>query len=139
MFEFQFDLQGQRVLMVFTSVLGHVMRIDFVPPYDRGWSTCDPGDLFQAPIVKSLQPTMDKVNLNLEQQTRRADKLVLWLDCDREGFARARLCVPPAPRRPTLNVDRRRENISFEVVQICRSTRPHLPVLRARFSSLIPA
>ncbi|XXQ37882.1 DNA topoisomerase [Plasmodiophora brassicae] len=115
-FEFQFDLQGQRVLMVFTSVLGHVMRIDFVPPYDRGWSTCDPGDLFQAPIVKSLQPTMDKVNLNLEQQTRRADKLVLWLDCDREG-----------------------ENISFEVVQICRSTRPHLPVLRARFSSLIPA
>ena len=52
---------------------------------------------------------------NLEDLARRAQRLVLWLDCDREG-----------------------ENIGFEVLRVCVRANPRLTVQRARFSALIP-
>lgn len=50
----------------------------------------------------------------LEEEARRCQWLVLWLDCDREG-----------------------ENIAFEVVDVCRSSNAHLNIWRAHFSALI--
>ena len=50
----------------------------------------------------------------MEQESRRAQWLVLWLDCDREG-----------------------ENIAFEVVEVCTAVNHHLNIKRAHFSALI--
>lgn len=50
----------------------------------------------------------------LEEEARRCQWLVLWLDCDREG-----------------------ENIAYEVVDVCHTTNPQLNIWRAHFSALI--
>jgi len=50
----------------------------------------------------------------LEEEARKSDWLVLWLDCDREG-----------------------ENIAFEVVDVCRAVKHNLFIRRAHFSALI--
>ncbi len=50
----------------------------------------------------------------LEEEARRCQWLVLWLDCDREG-----------------------ENIAYEVVDVCHTTNPRLNIWRAHFSALI--
>lgn len=39
--------------------------------------------------------------------------LIIWTDCDREG-----------------------ENIGGEIVEVCRSVKPNIPVYRARFSEI---
>lgn len=51
---------------------------------------------------------------NLQQEARRADLLMIWTDCDREG-----------------------EHIGYEVVSVCRRVNANLRVRRARFSALI--
>ena len=58
----------------------------------------------------------DKLDIKktLEEEARKCQWLVLWLDCDREG-----------------------ENIAFEVVEVCSTANSHLNIWRARFSSLI--
>ena len=56
-----------------------------------------------------------QVALNLEQEARRAQVLVIWTDCDREG-----------------------ENIGKEIVETCHKANPRLRVLRAHFSSVQP-
>lgn len=37
--------------MVFTSVAGHLMELDFPEPYKR-WHSCSPLELYGAPVVK---------------------------------------------------------------------------------------
>lgn len=54
------------------------------------------------------------IKRTLEEEARRCQWLVLWLDCDREG-----------------------ENIAFEVIQVCTSVNSRLTIKRARFSALI--
>ena len=54
------------------------------------------------------------IKRTLEQEARRCQWLVLWLDCDREG-----------------------ENIAFEVVEVCTTVNRHLNIKRAHFSALI--
>ncbi|DAZ94738.1 TPA: hypothetical protein N0F65_011554 [Lagenidium giganteum] len=117
LYEFQYQIQNQPVRMVMTSVIGHLMEMDFPPEY-RGWQTCDPAELFTAPIHKKTRSdeTQKKIEKTLRAEAARAQWLVLWLDCDREG-----------------------ENIAFEVKAICEhARRGGLRVLRARFSALIP-
>lgn len=46
--------RGENVDMVFTSVLGHLLELDFVQPY-RSWGGCRPGDLFTAPVEKVVR------------------------------------------------------------------------------------
>ena len=46
--------RGENVDMVFTSVLGHLMELDFVQPF-RSWGGCRPGDLFTAPVEKRVR------------------------------------------------------------------------------------
>ncbi|TYH42488.1 hypothetical protein ES332_D11G066800v1 [Gossypium tomentosum] len=64
----------------------------------------------------SASGTPDKLDIKrtLEEEARRCQWLVLWLDCDREG-----------------------ENIAFEVINVCRAVNRHLTIRRARFSALI--
>lgn len=50
-YEFPYQLQGVQSQMVFTSVTGHLMGIDFV---ERSWNKLRPVDLFTAPIVKTV-------------------------------------------------------------------------------------
>ena len=83
--EFPYTVMGQRCDMVFTSVTGHVMGLDF-PPSHRGWNTCNPRELIDgARVVKQVDKGKEKVAENLRKEASRCAWLILWLDCDREG------------------------------------------------------
>ncbi|KAK7319115.1 hypothetical protein RJT34_03828 [Clitoria ternatea] len=112
-FEFNYTIRGQPCHMLFTSVTGHLMELEFQDRY-RKWHSCDPADLYHAPINKSVPEDKKDIKRTLEEEARRCQWLVLWLDCDREG-----------------------ENIAFEVVDVCTAANPHLTIKRARFSALI--
>lgn len=113
-FQFPFTLNGQHADMIFSSVAGHLLQLEFESPYDK-WHGCTPSDLYSAPVNKQVSKGEgEKIKRNLQQLARRAQWLVLWLDCDREG-----------------------ENIAFEVIQVCTEINPNLIVKRARFSALI--
>lgn len=118
-FEFQFDFRNENatgVQMAMTSLSGHLMNMDFAGHY-REWGACSPEELFSAPVHKivSEHGSGDAIQRTLEEEARKADWLILWLDSDREG-----------------------ENISFEVIQVCIRVKPTLRILRARFSSFTP-
>ncbi|GMH33038.1 hypothetical protein BSKO_00872 [Bryopsis sp. KO-2023] len=113
-FQFDYALNGQPATMVFTSVTGHLMELDFGEAH-RSWGSCAPADLFDAPVHQKVPEDKQDTERNLRTQARRCGMLALWLDCDREG-----------------------ENIAFEVVKVCLSENPNMTVLRARFSALIP-
>lgn len=112
-FEFNYTIRGQPCQMLFTSVLGHLMELDFDDRY-RKWHSCDPADLFQAPVHKFVPEDKKDIKRTLEEEARRCQWLILWLDCDREG-----------------------ENIAFEVINVCTAANPNLTIKRARFSALI--
>ena len=50
-YRFGYTLAGQQADMVFTSVAGHLLELDFPPPY-KSWHGCSPKDLFSAPVHK---------------------------------------------------------------------------------------
>ncbi|GAV72584.1 Topoisom_bac domain-containing protein/zf-C4_Topoisom domain-containing protein/Toprim domain-containing protein/zf-GRF domain-containing protein, partial [Cephalotus follicularis] len=112
-FEFNCRINGQPCHMLFTSVTGHLMELDFDDRY-RKWHSCDPADLYQAPVRKFVPEDKKDIKRTLEEEARRCQWLVLWLDCDREG-----------------------ENIAFEVIEVCRAVNRNLTIRRARFSALI--
>ncbi|CAJ1047100.1 putative Toprim domain/DNA topoisomerase/GRF zinc finger containing protein [Leishmania shawi] len=107
---FEFNFEGKTMLV--TSVVGHLMEDQF-PPNTKNWSTYPFQGLFSAPISKYVRTDLEPVKKNLEALATRADALILWLDCDREG-----------------------ENICFEVMQVVQSKRPQVQVKRAHFSAL---
>lgn len=118
--EFDGTLDNAPCHMLITSVLGHLMEMEFEEQY-RKWHGCDIGALFDAPINMMTRKdeggssNNEGVRRNLEQTVRGCTELILWLDCDREG-----------------------EAIGFEVLDVCRAVQPRLRVRRARFSALIP-
>ncbi|CAB3368498.1 Hypothetical predicted protein [Cloeon dipterum] len=111
-YEFNMNFQGQNCKMVMTSVSGHLLGHDFPATY-RGWNSCNPVDLFSAPVVKSCSNDMEPIKRTLEREVRTCDTLVIWTDCDREG-----------------------ENIGFEVIDVCKAAKPGIRVLRAKFSQI---
>ena len=119
-YEFDGQLDGGPCRMVVTSVLGHLMEMDFEEQY-RSWRGVDIGALFDAPIKMATRKdeggnsNNEAVRRNLENAVRGCTDLILWLDCDREG-----------------------EAIGFEVWEACRAVNRQLRVRRARFSALIP-
>ena len=115
-FEFEMQLRGAHVTMVFTSVTGHLMEMDFPMAY-RKWRSCAEESLFGLPVSKDVREANKLVKENLVFLARSCDRLMLWLDCDREG-----------------------ENIAYEVIDVCCRARPSLrqQVSRAHFSSLNP-
>ncbi|KAI3451633.1 hypothetical protein Pfo_008298 [Paulownia fortunei] len=112
-FEFIYTIQNQQFHMSFTSVTGHLMELEFEDRY-RKWHSCDPVDLYHAPVKKFVPQDKSDIEKTLEEEARKCQWLILWLDCDREG-----------------------ENIAFEVVEVCTRANRNLNIWRARFSALI--
>ena len=112
--EFTALLDNAPCKMKMTSVVGHLLEMDFTEAY-RSWRSTNPIDLFEAPITETTREDLQDVRKNLEKHVRGCTDLILWLDCDREG-----------------------EAIGFEVIGVCQAVQPHLRVRRARFSALIP-
>ncbi|KAL8714181.1 MAG: hypothetical protein Q9220_001910 [cf. Caloplaca sp. 1 TL-2023] len=94
-----------------TSVLGHLTATDFPPQYKK-WqiSTCQ--QLFEAPIVTSVDKDKESIARNISQQARYAKALFIWTDCDREG-----------------------EHIGSEVGQAALEGNPRLEIKRAVFNN----
>lgn len=113
-FEFEYTINNEDVLMRVTSVQGHVMTMEFSEPYNR-WNQVTPDELFEAPIIKIISQDKHDIVDTIKQSARGIKMLALWLDCDREG-----------------------ENIAYEVVSIVTQEIP-LPqscIKRAHFSAL---
>lgn len=79
----------------------------------RQWTMQTLLEMFDAEVRSFVSKDNKNVVKNLQALAKRADKLVLWLDCDREG-----------------------EAIAFEVIQVCSKAQPSLQVKRARFSAV---
>lgn len=67
-----------------TSVIGHLNSLDFPSRY-KGWRSCDPGSLFDAPVEDSVDQDKRAIADNIAQQAKYARALFIWTDCDREG------------------------------------------------------
>ena len=96
-----------------TCVAGHILQHDFSDTH-RKWQSCDPFELFDAPVEVQVPPDKKAIVDNLSSEARKAHQLMIWTDCDREG-----------------------ENIGSEIVKICRKAKPNIVVKRARFSAII--
>lgn len=101
--------------MTMTSVSGHLLGFEFSPTY-RSWQSCDPKQLFDAPVMKQCTENMLNIRKTLEREVRSCQKLIIWTDCDREG-----------------------ENIGYEIIEVCRAIKPNIPVFRAKFSEITEA
>lgn len=111
--EFNYTLKGRNCKMVVTSVAGHLLDFDFPEPYNKNWSRCAPEELFSMDIECKVPENSVQIVKTLEVEAKRANQLILWLDCDREG-----------------------ENIAFEVIRVCEGSNRRLDIWRAQFSDL---
>ena len=50
-FEFNYAINGRSCHMLVTSVTGHLMELEFDDRFRR-WHSCDPAELFHAPVRK---------------------------------------------------------------------------------------
>lgn len=111
-FSFPYKWQGQDVDMVMTSVLGHLMELDFNSEC-KNWRSTELEVLFTAEIVKSVKPENEKVAANIKAEARTASHLIIWTDCDREG-----------------------ESIGHEIASIAQQSNPRIKIYRARYSAI---
>lgn len=109
----QCSFQNAQAKMVITSVTGHMMELEFESAY-KGWNSCQPAELFTAPLSKTVKKESENIEKTLKREARNCNILLLWLDCDLEG-----------------------ENIAFEVIKVCKEANPRIDVYRARFSALV--
>lgn len=110
---YDFDYPQCGAHFTVTCVAGHILQYDFAESH-RKWTSCDPFDLFEARIEKQVAPDKKAIADNLRSEARKAQQLMIWTDCDREG-----------------------ENIGSEIKRICRDANPRITVKRARFSAII--
>jgi len=103
---------GQPCQMIVTAVRGHLLEYDFKSDY-KSWDAVNPVSLFDAEMECKVSVDSRPIASCLNQLARSSDKLILWLDCDREG-----------------------EAICFEVLHHCVKANPRLIVKRAKFSAL---
>ncbi|XP_067162434.1 DNA topoisomerase 3-alpha isoform X3 [Apteryx mantelli] len=111
-YEYDYQMFGQNVTMVMTSVSGHLLAHDFKLPF-RKWHSCNPLALFDAETEKYCPENYVDIKRTLEREVQQCQALVIWTDCDREG-----------------------ENIGFEIIHVCKAVKPNLRVFRARFSEI---
>jgi hypothetical protein len=122
------------------------------------YNSCSPGDLYDAPVVKSVP----EARMLFEYNTSRAANLFACLASNAintKTLAHSYNTAPQPPQQQKkaplkqnlqtlarraawlilwLDCDREGENIGFEVLEVCRAANPRLTVRRARFSALIP-
>ncbi|ETW80507.1 hypothetical protein HETIRDRAFT_46055 [Heterobasidion irregulare TC 32-1] len=110
---YDFDYPQARASFTVTCVSGHLLSLDFGENH-RKWNSCDPFALFDAPVVSTVAPDKKSIEQNLINEAKKAQQLMIWTDCDREG-----------------------ENIGAEIASICRKAQKHIVVKRARFSAII--
>ncbi len=77
------EMRGQTWSMSITSVLGHLMELEFDPKFAT-WSSCKPEDLFSAPIIRDVPQKMQDIKRTLVEESKTSQALLLWLDCDLE-------------------------------------------------------
>ena len=111
---YDFDYPQTKARFTMTAVVGHLMHTDFEDGF-RGWSSCEPFALFDAPVHTYVPANYEDIKKNLHNEAKRSDMLMIWTDCDREG-----------------------EHIGKEIVTVCRRAKPNIIVKRARFSAIIP-
>lgn len=113
-YEYEYNLFGQNVTVVMTSVSGHLLGLEFKTQFKK-WHSCNPVLLFDAEVEKYCPENSVKIKRTLEREARQCQALVIWTDCDREG-----------------------ENIGFEIIDVCKAVKPNIQVFRARFSEITP-
>ncbi|XP_039630894.1 DNA topoisomerase 3-alpha [Polypterus senegalus] len=113
-YEYEYQMFGQNVTVLMTSVSGHLLALEFKAPFNK-WHSCNPVVLFDAEVEKYCPENYVDIKRTLERESRHCDALVIWTDCDREG-----------------------ENIGFEISDVCKAVKPNLQVFRARFSEITP-
>ncbi|KAK9887698.1 hypothetical protein WA026_000019 [Henosepilachna vigintioctopunctata] len=111
-YEFEAPVFGQISKMIMTSVSGHLLNYAFHPSV-RNWQSCNPVELFDAPIQEVCLDDCKNIKRTLEREIRSCDGLIIWTDCDREG-----------------------ENIGFEIIKVCKEVKPNVAVYRAKFSEI---
>ena len=69
-YEFSYNILGQNnAQMVMTSVSGHLLNMDFSGSF-RGWRSCSPLSLFDAPIHKYCPDYNVDIKRTLEKEIR---------------------------------------------------------------------
>ncbi len=111
-FEFEYKVNNQSTTYRVTSVLGHLMGVEF-PESCKNWYATKMEDLYHIPLIKSPVENAHGVVSNLKYYSRDCDDLIIWTDCDREG-----------------------EAIGYDIIDICVQTKSNLDVYRAKFSAL---
>lgn len=109
------NFRGQQAKMLFTSVSGHLLNYEFSAEF-RNWQSCNPEQLFDAPVIKTCPENYVKIQQTLEREIRTCSGLIIWTDCDREG-----------------------ENIGYEIIDVCRAIKSNITVERAKFSDMTSA
>ncbi|KAF9264166.1 prokaryotic type I DNA topoisomerase [Marasmius fiardii PR-910] len=110
---YDFDYQRTNSQYTVTAVAGHLTEIDF-PDTHRKWNSCDPYDLFDAPILVDVKKENKPMEINIFNEAKNANTLMIWTDCDREG-----------------------EHIGSEIANVARRARAGITVKRARFSAIV--
>ncbi|EER44161.1 DNA topoisomerase III [Histoplasma capsulatum H143] len=110
-FDFTFAPPWGQCSVIMTSVIGHLTSLEFDSRY-RGWNSCPPGRLFDAPVVDSVAKDNLTIAENIRTLARNSKALFIWTDCDREG-----------------------EHIGTEVRYQARKSNPRIEIKRARFSN----
>lgn len=98
-----------------TWVSEHLLAHDFHMQFCK-WQSCNPLVLFKVEIERYCPENFVHTKKTLEQEIRQCQALVIWTNCVREG-----------------------ENIGFEIIQVYKSVRPSLQVLRTSFSEITRA
>ncbi|KAI8870784.1 prokaryotic type I DNA topoisomerase [Ramicandelaber brevisporus] len=117
-YEFDYYLQevGQSVRVAMTSMRGHALELLFPEEYNS-WSAVDPVELFTAATREVVIDGMNQCVQGLEQEARRADRVIIWTDCDHEGefigYEAANICgaVNRRLRVPPLDLDSQAHNL----------------------------
>ena len=108
---YTFSENGEEVKCI--GLRGHIMKVDFPDSY-RDWQGVEPRELVDAEILKV--PTLKTLIKTLQGLGRKADKVIIATDFDREG-----------------------ELIGYDALNKIVEVNPDVSVARARFSSLTPA
>ena len=114
-YELTTQCEGQPCKMIITSVLGHMMELKVDEAYSKNWASTNPLGLFECQVHKVFNRDSEPLKRTLQQEAKKCDGLMLWLDCDLEG-----------------------ENIAYEVIHCCEEANPRIKrrIMRAKFSAL---